>query len=250
MALEGTHEVDVTAQTRRQRKDPEFNDFSKIKSRGITKRFFKYLQGRGYEDPTEIINKFDLRCASTGKYQDRIILPVRLNGELLGWTSRAIGNPKLAPRYLASSEDVKMTVLNYDELIKEGGQRLFIVEGPFDAIKMDGHVNLKSHMEIRATCTFGTSVTLSQIVLLRNLVKAFTETWILFDVGAERPANDICTWVGANLALLPSEVKDPSELSESNLDRAAGSFFPGYFIHQNKSYLQHLVMPANHRTKP
>jgi hypothetical protein len=142
---------------RQQKQEPEFSSFNQIKVRGITRKFYDYLGQRGYDSPHEIIQHYDLRCALTGRYKDRIIIPVKLNGELLGWTSRAIGHPKNAPRYLASNEDVKTTVLNYDEL-KDGGHRLFIVEGPFDAIKLD---NFGRYRGVRATCT----------LTLRTLVK-------------------------------------------------------------------------------
>jgi hypothetical protein len=231
------HDEDVTKQARHQMLGPQLDDFYHIKPRGITKRFFNYLMERGYENPQDIIDRYELRCAMTGKYKDRIIIPIRLNNELLGWTSRALGRPVNAPRYLASSEDVKTTVLNYDEL-KEGGDRLFIVEGPFDAIKVDSHLftqlnryndpNYKA-IEFRATCTFGTSVTMSQLVLLRNLVKKFTQTWILFDRGADKPASDLADWTGANIAFLPDHIEDPGDLKPRQLDQLGELTFNGWF---------------------
>lgn len=192
----------------------EFAKFSAIKVRGATRRFFDYLGYRGYEDPHSMINYYDLKCAVIGRYKDRVIIPVRQNGELLGWTSRAIVDPKLAPRYLASSSDVKATVLNYDRLKAEGGKRLFIVEGPFDALKID---NYGRHMGVRATCTFGTDVTLSQIALLRILVKRFEQAYVLFDRGAEGPAANLSEWTKAVLGRLPDGIKDPGDLTNSRL---------------------------------
>lgn len=227
-----THEDDLARQARHQKLGPQFNDFTKIKARGITRRFFNYLTERGYDNPQDIIEGYDLRCAMTGRYKDRIIIPVKMNGELLGWTSRAIGSPKNAPRYLASSEDVKTTVFNYDQL-KEGGKRLFIVEGPFDAIKMDSFginsIKHSSHVDFRATCTFGTSVTVSQLALLRSLSKKFDEVWVLFDKGADGPANDLATWVGAELAMLPPEVDDPGELTGNHLYELTEVGYRGWF---------------------
>lgn len=228
------HDADLALEARHQKLGPQFKDFSQIKPRGITKRFFQHLVDRGYENPQDIIQDYDLRCAMTGRYKDRIIIPVKLNGDLLGWTSRAIGNPKNAPRYLMSNEDVKTTVFNYDEL-KKGGERLFIVEGPFDAIRLDnfGLGNPASTgpvrgFNIRATCTFGTSVAISQIALLRSLVKKYEETWVLFDQGADGPANHLAEWVGAKVAYLPSDVKDPGELKPSLMADLTASDFRGY----------------------
>lgn len=229
------HDEDIAKQAARQKLGPQFNDFSRIKVRGVTRRFFEYLASRGYENPQEIIDQYDLRCALTGKYKDRIIIPVRHNDELLGWTSRALGSPFEAPRYLASSEDVKTTVFNYDELSK-GGDRLFIVEGPFDAIKVDSFVALKplrpcpiAPIEVRATCTFGTSLTISQLALLRVLVKRFAEAWVLFDQGAEGPARNVADWTGARMAHIPSIIDDPGELDAEALTELAAPEFNGWF---------------------
>lgn len=228
------HDVDLALQARHQLMGPQFNDFTKIKPRGITKRFFQHLVDRGYENPHDLIQDYDLRCAMTGRYKDRIIIPVRMNGELLGWTSRAIGNPKNAPRYLASNEDVKTVIFNYDDL-KKGGDRLFVVEGPFDAMRVDnfGLSHPQSSgpnkgFNIRSTCTFGTSVTPSQIALLRALTKKYEETWVLFDTGADGPANTLAEWIGAKVAYLPSNRKDPGELVIGELRDLLSSDFGGF----------------------
>ena len=208
------HEEDLVKLTTQQKLGPQFHSFNQIKVRGLTRRFYDYLGDRGYDNPHEIIQHYDLRCALTGRYKDRIIIPIRLNGELLGWTSRAIGVVKNAPRYLASNEDVKTTVFNFDEL-KEGGNRLFIVEGPFDAIKVD---SFGRHMGVRATCTFGTSVSISQIALLRALIPKFDSAWILFDKGAEGPAHNLAQWTNCKVAGLPRNIKDPGDLPKKQLD--------------------------------
>jgi len=235
------HEEDVARKAKHQALGPQFDDFYHIKSRGITKRFFTYLMERGYDDPQEIIKRYELRCAMTGRYKDRIIIPVRHSGELMGWTSRAIGNPKNAPRYLASSDEVKVTVFNYDQ-IKEGGERLFIVEGPFDAIKMDsfgvGDMD-GDDVNYRATCTFGTSPTISQLALLRNLTKRYNKTFVLFDKGADGPANTLAEWVGADMAYLPSDFDDPGELGYDELNLLAGKTYNGVLnIWRNYEKLQ------------
>ncbi len=224
--LEGDDFTDVAEKAAKQRSpEPEFNDFYEIKKKTITDRFYHYLRNRGFDDPSIVVRQYKLRCALTGRFKDRIIIPISLNGELLGWTARAIGKVTSAPRYLASSEEVKTTVYNYDEL-KQGGKRLFIVEGPFDAIRVD---NFCRYFDVRATCTFGTSVVPSQYALLRNLIKRYDETYILFDRGAEGPANELSSWVGAKSILLPKNVDDPGELSDGQLDQMRHHRWDGYF---------------------
>lgn len=197
--------------------DGEFAKFAKIRPRGSTKRFFTYLQTRGYENPQDIVNKYGLRCALVGKYHDRIILPIRMNGQLLGWTSRAIIDPVNAPRYLASSNDVKTTIFNYDE-VKKGGDVLFILEGPFDALRVDSYISWMSFGKRRATCVFGTSVTLSQIAILRAIIKKYTAAFVIFDQGADVPALELASWLKSGTIFLPPGVKDPDGLDEDDLN--------------------------------
>lgn len=217
--------------------EPQFKTFHRIKSRGATSRFFRYLQSRDYSNPYDIIDAYELRCALAGTYKDRIIMPVRHNGELFGWTSRALGNPIHAPRYLMSSEAVKATVFNFDD-IKQGGERLFIVEGPFDAMRVDYYGIMADDdqsvmpfkmLPFRATCTFGTSPTISQIALLRTLTKKYEETFVLFDAGADGPAQNLAEWVGARTAYLPMGTKDPGEMSLDLLSKMALPSFDGIF---------------------
>jgi hypothetical protein len=209
----------------------EFNSFRSINARGSTERFFRYLERRGFDNVHDLVDRYDLRVALTGRYKDRIILPVWMNGELVGWNSRTIGNATNVPRYLASSEEVKTVIYNWDEL-KKGGSRLFIVEGQFDAIKMDHFATMfrssdEGIVRFRATCTFGTSFTTAQVALLRELVKRFENSYVLFDTGAEGPALELSTWIGANLAWLPTGIKDPGEMDEGDLKACASSYFRG-----------------------
>lgn len=226
------HDEDLAKQARHQMMGPQFKDFTQIKPRGVTKRFYQYLEGRGYDDAASVVARYELRAALTGRYKDRIIIPVRHSGELLGWTSRAIGVVKDAPRYLASSEDVKTTVFNYDGL-KKGGERLFIVEGPFDAIKLDNHsfsINYEEYnIQFRATCTFGTSPTISQLAILRSLVKRYDEAWVLFDKGADSPGAELAEWIGAKQAFLPSNIDDPGELKRLHMNQCSNPDFDGFF---------------------
>lgn len=229
------HDTDIAKKARHQKMGPQFDDFYDIKARGITNRFYHYLEGRKMDGLPALIKRYDLKCSLVGRYKDRIIIPIRHSGELLGWTARAIVTPREAPRYLASNEEVKTTVFNYDQL-KKGGERLFVVEGPFDAIKIDNHYFTHSLdrdsdalVGFRATCTFGTSPTISQIAVLRALVKVYDETWVLFDNGADGPGAELAEWIGAKQAYLPPGIEDPGEFRERGLDMCAIPTFSGIF---------------------
>jgi hypothetical protein len=197
----------------------QYLEFRHIKNRGSTKRFYDYLESRNMH---KLIERYELRCALTGRYQDRVIIPVRQNGKLLGFTSRAITNPKHAPRYLASSSDLKAAIFDYDN-VKLGGGALFITEGPFDAMRINDNSGVK------ATCTFGTSVTIPQIALLRAVAKKYTNVWVLFDEGADGPGAELASWIGAKQAFLPWGIKDPGELTAEDLRDMRDPEFDGSF---------------------
>lgn len=66
-------------------------------------------------------------------YRDRVIIPFRYNGNIVGSTARRIKN--LPPKYL--SNQPKNFVFNVDNQ-NVHRKYVFVVEGPFDAIAIDG----------------------------------------------------------------------------------------------------------------
>lgn len=174
-------------------------------------RFWQYLLNRGY-NPSELIESYQLKCAVTGRYKDRVIIPFYQDGTLVGWTGRAITNPVSAPRYLSSGSEVKKTVFNED-VLRCGDELLFITEGPFDAMKIDYYGDI---IGARATCTFGTTPTVDQLAILSQL--QFEKKVVLFDEGAIEQAWNIASWLpNAIIGELPAGVSDPGELSEKQV---------------------------------
>ena len=188
-----------------------------IKPSGPTARFWCYLKCRGFDDPSALAFKYGLLCATSGRWKDRIIIPFYQNGELLGWTGRALQNPVSAPRYLSSSETVKTTVLNEDYLRVFGGDTLIVVEGPFDALKLDYY---SPDEGVRATCIFGTSMTMDQICILNELRKRFAHVVILFDPDAVEPSFNAKDWIlGSNIKVeqVPDGIDDPGAMSSKEV---------------------------------
>jgi hypothetical protein len=184
-----------------------------IKPVGTTAKFWHYLEGRGFHDVNALIRKYRLTCCTTGYYKERIIIPLYKDKKLYAWTARAIGNPQNAPRYL-SSELVKKTVFNRDI---EGGELLFVVEGPFDALKLDYY---GQEHGARATCTFGTSISIEQVIILNALKKLFQRVVVLFDRDALEPSFEAIDWLSAanvTLGTLPEKFKDPGEMSGTDI---------------------------------
>lgn len=157
-------------------------------------------------------------CCHTGRWKDRIIIPLLKDDELLGWTGRAITNPVHAPRYLSSSEAIKQAVYNGDAAA-QGGRILFVVEGPFDAIKLDYYG--QSH-GARAVCGFGTSLSFEQLAYIRSISKLYDKVVVLFDQGALGPAFYADDWLRSPNVLignLPDGVDDPGDLTKVQIIR-------------------------------
>lgn len=189
---------------------PEFREIQKI---GSTAKFWRYLERRGFDNIQDLCWDYSLMCCLTGRWKDRIIIPVLMDGELVGWTGRAIVHPRNAPRYLTSSPSIKTTVLNADTL--SGGNTLLVTEGPFDALKLDYYG--WSH-GLRAVCVFGTSLSIDQVAILRRMKKHFKKCLVMFDPEATGPAFQASDWLdGAEQLSLPDGIEDPGAMTKKEV---------------------------------
>ncbi len=189
----------------------EAPDLRPILKRGGTARFYGYLKGRGFDDVTDLIERYRIQCCVTGRFKNRVVIPFYQHGKLVGWTGRALGNPINAPRYLSSGAGIKTTVFNEDELW-DGGKMLIVVEGPFDALKMDYY---GEPFGVRATCGFGTSLSPEQLSIIVGVRKRFKRVVILFDHDATEQSFHAADWLQApnvSIGTLPPGVKDPGAL--------------------------------------
>lgn len=122
-------------------------------------RILEYLADRGFDAPSQVALQFDMRFAFAGKYAQRVLLPIDLDGEV-GFTGRAL-LPHMSPKYLthesvqhaiyapilgADDERIAVAALLGLALTESRIQQilrlyqkvrtLVIVEGPFDAVKV------------------------------------------------------------------------------------------------------------------
>jgi len=94
-----------------------------------------YVVNRGFDNP------FDFDFYWSPNYIDRVIIPFRYQGLIVGYTARRITDHK--PKYI--SEQQPGYVFNFDN---QNYERKFIIvsEGPFDAISIDGVAILGSEL--------------------------------------------------------------------------------------------------------
>jgi hypothetical protein len=89
----------------------------------------QYLISRGYDNPFD----YDFYWSPTSGYIDRVIVPFRWQGRIVGNTARKITDGK--PKYL--SDQHPHFVFNFDQQ-KDNQRYIFVCEGPFDALAIDG----------------------------------------------------------------------------------------------------------------
>lgn len=206
---------------------PEFKKHNEIR---FTKKFNNYMSNRGFTE-SQVRNMselYDLRFALSGDWANRIIIPIYEDGDLKTWTARHIDKDHYVKYKTLSrkhegdyqaKESIKNLIFNYDEL-KEGGNKLYIVEGPFDALKMDFFG--RSH-DLRATSLFGKQASNRQITLLMNLSDVFNDVVIFLDSDAYKDAMYLQKKIArANVRYkFIFGKRDPGDFTKSEIEKIA-----------------------------
>jgi hypothetical protein len=179
--------------------DPSFRKIDGLDANA--KRFLKYLQNRGFDGQAEAVCEyFQLMYAAVGWWNNRVIVPFfDREQRLVGWSGRAILHSGL--RYDTKGE----RVLFND--IKDSGEILVIVEGPFDCMKMWA----VGFSGIHVVATLGTAPDHLQVARLWKLTRRFRRSFVMFDSDAGGPALALANSIGAQwLPLL--DFHDPGEM--------------------------------------
>lgn len=173
--------------------------------------FRGYLAGRGF-DPEGVVSLWGVKALSgdAGRLAWRLWIPVRVAGEVVSWTTRAIG--KRVPKYLSAGPDEEKlghkTLLYGADLAP--GPAVIVVEGPLDAWAVGPG----------AVATFGLSVTREQVAAIgKHPLRV-----ICFD--AEPEAQVRARLLARELESLPGSTrvveletgKDPAEADRAELD--------------------------------
>ena len=197
--------------------------------------FWKYLEGRGFSDQQIqfLKREFKIRYCLSGPWRWRLIVPVYLDGRLVNWTGRSIRQDAQL-RYLSLSHEeskgpsmpkargsIKSAVLNFDNLVECGGRRLYLTEGPFDAMRLDAELHI---FQMRATCLFSTSMSTEQRFLLGELAGVFDEVVVLMDPAMEHIAMRLSSELasmGAEYELTPQGIEDPGAMTAEQINELA-----------------------------
>lgn len=159
--------------------------------------FRNYLIKRNFK-PRQIdrlTDDFDIRYASAGTYQGRVMFPVFYNGRLVSWTGRAV-HDRTIPKYKTLSKDphpedrtapvalgpISNYLLWYDKIRDAKLHTFVLVEGPFDALKINV---LGWRKGICASACTTAQPSKSQIDLLHDLLPKFKRRVLMLDRGTQ-----------------------------------------------------------------
>lgn len=193
----------------------QFEGFKLIRPDGTGTKYWDYLASRGFHCVADLVFRYGLRYTTTGRWKDRILIPINDIHGLVGWTGRAITpRPVVAPRYLSSSSAIKSTLWQCDVLY-QGGDVLFVCEGPVDAMKVDYYGRPYG---AKATCVFGTHAGMEQLSILSKLRHRFGRIVLLFDPDAVEQIYNVSEWLpNVVIGAIPSGVEDPGALASGQI---------------------------------
>lgn len=195
----------------------------KLTTRPDHYEFCRYLTYRGYsfQHHELLIDLYDLHCGLYGDLTNRVVFPVKTrNSVTVAYTGRCIDNGELRYKSLPTGPVIKNNLL-WQDLLHEPGRRLYLCEGPFDALRID-YISRFNNIPDRATCLFGLSFVDAQIRAIYALLPFYEELVILFDRDAISQAIALQRALGISqcrIQTLPEGAKDPGDLSWNDVIR-------------------------------
>lgn len=208
---------------------PEFKEFKALPS---AMPFVAYLKRRGFsqKDITKA-KEYGIYYASLGLYKGRVIFTVTMDGKLVGWTGRTIyGHVSIRYRTLSHEPSdfeeyqalrpISDCFLFYDRLKVNNADTIVLVEGPFDAWRVN---LLGNQIGIDSTCLFTSTLSKAQLNLLHELLPKYKRKILLLDEGTfSKSARMRSDLVALDVeARMLKEFKDPGEiLTTKQLEKA------------------------------
>lgn len=156
----------------------DLNQLVTLAPTGLAAPGYEYLLDRGVPAGRldELIPLFDLRFDDDER---RVVFPVREAGKDLGYTARAI-DANERKRWLSHPlEGGHKTVIYEPDRVLVGGDTLFIVEGPFDALMVTAA--MQPGNDSVATALFGSLPTAEQLAYITAAIPLFRMVYVMLD---------------------------------------------------------------------
>lgn len=175
-------------------------------------RFLKYLvDERSFCHPREVAACYRLMGTLLGPFKFRLIFPIMMYGQMVGWTGRAITHSQIRYKAFPSGPMMRQMLFNYDNAAA-GGHILVVVEGPVDALKVDYY---GAEHGIRSIALLGTAVTPTRAGLIMELAERYDLVLLLLDPTAKSQALDAQSMLPASNLIRRdlTQAEDPGELA-------------------------------------
>lgn len=208
------------------RRHLSLDEFEPVTERIRTRRHWNYLYQRGFgeNDIQSLCESYSLRAGVSGPQSDRIVLPYIVNGDVVAWSGRAIGKATIRYRDLDHDDCLippKETLFNHDGMLT-GGRVLVIVEGPFDALKLDFYGR---DFGVRAVALSTNSISEQQVLTLRDAEDRFDRVLSMMDsasvlgvVDSMRLKQELW-FLDVRAVAVPFGAKDAGDLTVSQVAR-------------------------------
>lgn len=184
----------------------------------LRKAHRKYLQNRGF-DPDELVSKWRIQgIGECHKLAWRIFIPVIIRGNVISWTTRAIGESQ-AKYVSAKPEDERAPIKSVLMGEDHARETAVVCEGAFDAFKIG----------YGAVATLGVGHTRAQVLRIAH----FPRRVICFDSepAAQRRAHKLCeelaAFSGETLRIELESAKDAAEASKREINKIRRLFLGG-----------------------
>jgi hypothetical protein len=181
------------------------------------RRAVEYLKWRGFDDPEQVIRRFDLRYAPDGHWANRLLIPYYWHGNVIAWTGRDIvGRSPI--KYLTSKQHAGGLLFVPGKTIPHHN-RSILLEGPLDAIKVacacDG-------TGFYPAAISGKSITHEKLNMLLDITSNTVETLLSMD--NDVPFSQLLAikrqlkpWINIRLYAIPDFYKDCGEMYIPNI---------------------------------
>jgi len=156
----------------------DLNQLVALAPTGTAALGYEYLRDRGTPAARldALIPMFDLRFDDEER---RVVFPVREAGKDLGYTARAI-DANERQRWLSHPvEGGHKTVIYEPDRVLAGGDTLFIVEGPFDALMVTAA--MRPGNDSVATAFFGSLPTTDQVAPIIVAIPLYRMVYVMLD---------------------------------------------------------------------
>jgi hypothetical protein len=182
----------------------------------------EYLQKRGFYNIKNLCNKYNIKYCTYGEWAGRIILPIYDDEHnLVSFTARDVtGTSGIRYKTLNAEYSKK----NYNELLFNSNSRmnggdLILVEGPMDAMRVEGISG-----SISSWSLMGLELSLGKIEVIKKYSKMFSRIYLVIDndqpkIKALYMSQELEKYINRDISIAfpPSHVKDVGELDNYDL---------------------------------